>query len=160
MTWWNVRDPGAPVQAGPMAPTAPQVPEGAGQQEWFPPEQHLRTELPEAHAGGGAPELPLSKGFVVLSLQQCHRTVVPDAFVGNQTWKLPPLAGLVLPNKLQHHRTCSPYRKSGPQTSTAHGLCSPVPAAAAMVPGSPSRPQGLCCLVGTRWFKPGGFPGP
>jgi hypothetical protein len=39
-----------------------------------------------------------------------------------------------------------------------------MPAAAAMVPGSPcpsaSRPQGLCCLVSTRQFKPAGLAAP
>jgi hypothetical protein len=54
--------------------------------------------------------------------------------------------------------------KAGPRAPTAHRLCSPVTAPAAVAHGSPwpntSRPQGLCCLVGTRGFKPAGFAAP
>jgi hypothetical protein len=52
--------------------------------------------------------------------------------------------------------------KVGPRTPAAHRLGSPMPAAAAMLPGSPhpnrSRPQALCCIESTRWFKPTGQP--
>jgi hypothetical protein len=55
-------------------------------------------------------------------------------------------------------------RKSGPGTPTACRFCSPKLEAAAMAPGSPypnaNRPQGLCCLVGPRWFKPTGLAAP
>jgi hypothetical protein len=56
------------------------------------------------------------------------------------------------------------WQQAGLRALITCRLGSPVPAAAAVAPGCPcpnaSRPQGLCCLVGTRWFKPSGFASP
>jgi hypothetical protein len=55
-------------------------------------------------------------------------------------------------------------QQAEPRTSTAHKVCYFVPAAAAVAPESPcpgtNRPWGLCCLVGTRRFKPVSFAAP
>jgi hypothetical protein len=56
------------------------------------------------------------------------------------------------------------HQQASLRALTACRLGSSIPAAAARAPGSPhpnsSRPQGLCCLVGTTCFRPTGFAAP
>jgi hypothetical protein len=53
---------------------------------------------------------------------------------------------------------------AGPRTPATCRLGSSMPEAAAMASGSPcphiSRPQGVCCILGTRQFKPASFAAP
>jgi hypothetical protein len=90
---------------------------------------------------------------------QCYCTTLLEPMIGKQAQELLLSKGLVLPclqqlpwlQVAQHQqaslRGCAPCK-----------LGSPMPAPAALPLGSPhpntSRPQGFCCLVGTRRVKP------